>query len=86
MAEFLKLLSANMLERLVVAVLAAIMTTYILQQRNEGRIEVLERDALLLQQHAENDERRFALCEQRLERIETLVEIHMQLNSKGTSR
>lgn len=78
MTEFFKALGANMLERLIVAVLAAVMTTYILQQRNEGRIEVLERDSAQLREHEEEDAVRFSAIETRMERCSTLLEIHMK--------
>jgi hypothetical protein len=78
MAEFLKELSSNLAERLIIALLAAVVTTYVLTQNHDGRIVTLEREVVKSQAHADEDIKRWALIEQRLERIDTLVEIHLK--------
>ena len=76
MSEFVKTLGENMVERLIVALLAAVITTYVMTQRHEGRISMLEREAVKAQMHADEDIKRWSLIEQKMERIATSVEFH----------
>lgn len=78
MTELIKEVGSSVIEKLIIAAIAAIATTYILTERHDARIAQLEIQEARTKQQLDRQAESCQELSRKMERVNTMVELHMQ--------